>query len=213
MYPRAAIDLEYKLPPTAQFWTPEPEDIDEYLGFGFFGDVWTIVDVSEADARAMFEKDQTLCLLVSGLAANESEFEALANSVETGVADEEDSLNAHQLEVLAPYLTEIAALEGLEIGVAGLVYALSASGMYPAASCRGHSGPFAWSPCPVVFFALDRAHAEILQVLVRETGCGFQIDPNRPEMLAVVSQTIEGTLSLAAAILDRLSVFNMTPPA
>src|SRR5260370_40635203 len=117
MYPRADVSPQPNLPSTAQFWSPVPDDIDEYEGFGFFGDVWTIVDVSEAEAREMFEKDHSICLLVSTLANNESEFDVLATTVETGVADDADEIHPNQLAALTPYLTDIATLSGLEIGV------------------------------------------------------------------------------------------------
>ena len=47
----------------------------------------------------------------------------------------------------------------------------------------------------------------MLQPFVEETGCGFEIDPDRPELLALVSQTIKGTLGLAGTLMDRLENF------
>jgi len=84
---------------------------------------------------------------------------------------------------------------------------LSAAGMYPAASCRGHTGSNAWSRNPVVLFAADHAHAEMLAPLVRDTDCGFNIDPARADLLVVESMSIENTLELAEAILRNINNF------
>jgi len=98
-------------------------------------------------------------------------------------------------------------LEGLEAGVAGLVYALSAAGMYPAASCRGHPEPDSWSAIPVVMFAADRPHAEALQPLVESSGCGFGLDPVRPELLVINGRSVQDTLRLGHAVLDSIDFF------
>src|SRR5215472_15428072 len=125
MYPQVDVSLQTELPSAAQF-TPGPDDIDEYCGFGFFDNVWTIIDTSEAEACEMLDKDSNICGLVSRLAVDESEFETLATTIETGVADDTEQFSPEQLEAISPYLAETAALDGLEIGVAGLVYVLSA---------------------------------------------------------------------------------------
>src|SRR6202012_320103 len=105
-------------------------------------------------------KDGWLCQVVGDLAGDSADFDVLAAAVETGSAGEEDETTPEYLSALAPYLTGQAALEGLEAGVAGLVYALSAAGMYPAASCRGHPEPGSWSAMPGGSCSADRAHAE-----------------------------------------------------
>jgi len=86
---------------------------------------------------------------------------------------------------------------------------LAAAGMYPAASCRGHPGPSAWSRIPVVFIATDRTHAELLEPLVRDSGCGFNIVQSRGELLVIESRSIEGTLDLADALLRELRSFTI----
>lgn len=207
MYPTADIELEPSLPAGAEYWEPEPEEIDEYEGFGLFQDVWPITDVSVDDAIAVAREDGLLCRVVGGLARDAADFDVLAAAVETGSAGEDDELTAEKLPALAPYLTGRAALEGLEAGVAGLVYALSAAGMYPAASCRGHPEPDSWSAIPVVMFAADRAHAEALQPLVESSGCGFGLDPVRPELLVINGRSVQDTLRLGHAVLDSIDVF------
>lgn len=207
MYPTADIKLDPTLPACAEFWVPDPEEIDEYEGFGLFQDVWPITDVSVDDAIALAREDGLVCQIVGCLARDSAEFDVLAAAAETGSVGEDDEITAESLSALAPYLTGKATLMGLEAGVAGLVYALSAAGMFPAASCRGHPEPDAWSAVPVVMFAADRAHAEVLQPLVAGSGCGFDFDPIRPELLVVKGRSMEGTLRLGCAVLASIGAF------
>lgn len=207
MFPTADIELDPALPARAEFWVPEPEEIDDYEGFGLFQDVWPIVGVSADDAVAVAGEDRLLCRVVGGLARDAADFEILAAAVETGSAGEDDGITPESLTTLELYLTGEAALEGLEAGVAGLVYALSAAGIYPAASCRGHPEPNSWSAVPVVMFAADRPHAEALQPLVESSGCGFDFDPVRPELLVVKGRSVEDTLRLGDAVLASIEAF------
>ena len=150
MYPRSDIELNPELPAAADFWTPDPRDVDENDGFGNFDNVWAILNVSVEHAWRVFRRDRFFCTLVASLAANEQEFDVLASVAETGSADEVEGITPDQLSALVGHFPEAEELEDLEIGVAGLVYALAAAGMYPAASCRGHADPNAWSKLPVV---------------------------------------------------------------
>jgi len=210
MYPRTDVELNPELPDAAKFWTPEPDEIDEE-GFGYFRNVWTIVDVPEEEAREMLHRDRTASSFVSELTSTEIEFNAIAKVVETGESHYAEDLAADKRAALSPYIVEDeddpVPLDGLEIGVTGLVYALSAAGAYPAASCRGHPGDLAWSDRPVVLFAIDRCRAQVLAPLVMDTGCGFAIDPARRELLSVCSASIEGTISLAEAVISKLPEF------
>jgi hypothetical protein len=209
MYPRADVELKPGLPTAAEFWTPEPDDISDE-GFGYFRDTWPIVDVPEDDAREMLRKDRTASSFVSKLASSEIEFDTIAKVVETGESAYIRNLSADKSAALGPYVAEAedddVLLDGLEVGVAGLVYALAAAGAYPAASCRGHPG-YAWSDWPVVLFAIDQCRANALAPLVRETRCGFEIDPAQSELLVVCSASIEGMISLAEAVISRLPEF------
>lgn len=211
MYPTADIDLDASLPADAEFWVPEPDEIDDYEGFGMFQDVWPITDVSIDEANAVAREDARLCRVVAELARDAADFDILAAAIETGSVGEDDEISAENLAALEPYLTGKAALESLEAGVAGLVYALSAAGMFPAASCRGHADPDAWSAFPVVMFAADRPHAEALRPLVESSGCGFDLDPVRPELLVVKGRSVEDPLRLGRAILASVEVFKSLP--
>jgi hypothetical protein len=207
VYPIANIELDPSLPANAEFWVPEPDEIDDYEGFGMFHDVWPITDVSVDEANAVAREDTLLCQVVANLARDAADFDVLAAAVETGSVGEDDEISAESLAALSPYLTGEAALEGLEAGVAGLVYSLSAAGMFPAASCRGHADSDGWSAIPVVMFAADRTHAEALQPLVEGSGCGFDLDPVRPELLVINGRSVEDTLRLGRAVLASLEVF------
>ncbi len=207
MYPKTEFELHAQLPLDANFWTPTEEDLEADEGFGYFDNTWPIYDISETEARELTNIDRSLSTVAGNLAATEAEFDDIATALETGSADDIEGLRPDQLEAITPYLTDRVTLEGLELGVAGLVYCLAAAGMYPAASCRGHPGSSAWSPIPVVLFATDRIHAELLAPLVRDSGCGFNIAQSRGELLAIESKSIEGTLDLADALLRELSTF------
>lgn len=206
MYPRDDIDLTPELPAGAEFWIPTDEDLDADMGLSNFTDTWLITNVTADHAQNVVSQDKFLSALVASLATNDTEFEVIAAAAETAYGEDED-LTADQLAALIDHFPAAEALEGLELGVAGLVYALAAAGMYPAASCRGHSDSNAWSSTPVVFFAADRSHAVVLQALVSDSQCGFVLDPQRPELLAIVSVSIEQMLILAQNILDNISQF------
>jgi len=209
VYPTTDVKLHPQLPPDAQFWTPTADDLAADEGFGYFDNTWPIFNIPGAEARRITGIDRSLSVVASSLTVTESEFDAIATALETGSADDIDGLSADQLEALTPYMTDIVTLENLELGVAGLVYCLAAAGMYPAASCRGHPGPSAWSRIPVVFIATDRTHAELLEPLVRDSGCGFNIGQSRGELLVIESRSIEGTLDLADALLRELRSFTI----
>jgi hypothetical protein len=64
VYPTADIDLDPSLPANAEFWVPEPDEIDDYEGFGMFQDVWPITEVSVDEANAVAREDGLLCHVV-----------------------------------------------------------------------------------------------------------------------------------------------------
>jgi len=144
---------------------------------------------------------------VDRVARNVDDFELIATAIETAELNGICLPKVDLVELDRFLDDERAALEGLEIGVAGLVYALAAIGAFPAASCRGHSGEHAWSDNPVVLFAADRVRAERLQPLVESSGCGFEIDAARPELLIIEAACITNAMSLAQLIFDNHGEF------
>jgi hypothetical protein len=211
MYPQADVEIVSELPTDAEFWTPQPDDIDEE-NFGYFRDVWPIIGVPEDEAREMLERDRLVSNFASNLATSDAEFDAIAKVIETGEGIYASELSNHIVGSLSPYVAEDedddVMLDGLEVGVAGLVYALSAAGVYPAASCRSHPTKSTWSPVPVVLVAVDQCRAHALAPLVKDTDCGFDLDPSRPELLVIYSKSIREMLDLAQRVIDSLSEFD-----
>jgi hypothetical protein len=86
VYPTADIELDPSLPARAEFWIPDPEEIDDYEGFGMFHDVWPITDVSADDAIAVAQEDELLCRVVADLARDAADFDTLAGCSRQRVA-------------------------------------------------------------------------------------------------------------------------------
>ena len=212
MFPTRKLAGSVDLPVDATFWVPKRSEIGDE-GFGYFRDVWAIVNVRVGEARALIRDELQLAHTVGKLARDAEHFDDLAHVVEGGLDwDSDIVLSDRERDILAEFVgeDEPAQIEGLELGVGGLVYALSAVGMFPAASCRGHVGARAWSDVPVVFFATDRYRATQLQALAAEGHCRFSIDYARPEMIAVSGRSIKDTMALAGAVIDARSRFK--PP-
>jgi hypothetical protein len=201
LIPRVETELKATVPDQATFWTPGDDDIGDE-GFGYFRDTWPILDVSPDDANGMLQREDQLLRLAKELAKDEVEFDGLAKALETG--DQwlipERLTTEPYISSLSPWLDEDAPpLDGLELGVAGLVYALASVGCFPAASCRSHPTN-SWSDVPVVVFAADRTHTEGLAKIVSGTRCGFDIDPARPELLWVYAGSVEDLALLAKLV-------------
>jgi hypothetical protein len=194
----------------ATFWLPKPSDLAEEEGFGYFRDTWVIGRLTAGEARVVVDAETELVGIADEVAADEASFEAVATALECADADElpMDLRHGPIRERLAPYLDNYAPLGGLELGVTGLVHAFaSIGGCYPAASCRGHRTAMAWSAHPVVLIAADRYRCERLEPLAAEAGCGFAIDPARPELLAVGADSITQMMALSQLILNNRSHF------
>lgn len=215
MIPRMTIDVDPKFPARATFWMPTEDDVADEEGIGYFRNVWTIVDVARTEAGEMVGAEQAAIRALEAVAEDEESFERLAAVLEWHNPDfpSEDPEDEGVFEQLTPHAADIdrISLAGLEIGVAGLSYALASIGCVPAASCRGHVGDHAWAERPVVFAAVDRAHAEWLQPLVQRCSCGFDIDATRSEFLLIHAQSITEMTDLAATIL-REAEHNPPPP-
>jgi hypothetical protein len=201
MIPVADIDRHPALPSDASFRLPSRDEISEE-GFGFFRDVWYLGQPGVRVTGALIEREATILERVDRLASDEDEFESIARAIELG--DPElipGHLAAEAIAELDDYVDpEVSPLEGLELGVAGLSYALSTVGLPTAASCRGHDG--GWAAHPVVFFAAQRLRAEVLERLVSGTRCGFIIDPARSQLLVLEAPSVADTVELAQAVLS-----------
>jgi hypothetical protein len=207
--PHYDIELDASLPETAEYLLPRGNEITEE-GFGFFRDTWAIPRLLRTEACAIIKAERTLLEVADRVASTADEFEAVCAALESGddnvLPDGFDSGAAHA-EIEPNISEEVSLLGGLDLGVAGLVAALSAiGGIRTAASCRSH-GSRSWSPHPVVLFAADRYRAERLQPLVQATGCGFAIDGARPQLLCIVAPSVSNLAALAATVLDSAATF------
>lgn len=211
MFPTTEASGSIELPTGATYWMPKRSEIDEE-GIGFFRDVWTIIDVPLRDARELAETERRLATAIADLAATAEDFDRLAGVVETGLGDDRPDLTPAERGALEPFVSDEPPLDGLELGVAGLVYALGAVGMVPAASCRGHCGSRAWSDGPVVYFATTQYCASALADLIKRTGCRFITDPARSDLLVVAGRSIEDTMNLAEAVLEARQHFVQPGP-
>jgi hypothetical protein len=200
---------------------PKPEDIgDDGIG-AFFHDTWLIKDVPVREARRLRQEERRIAEIVDHLANTAEDFDRLAHAVEARYdPDEPDGsydLTAAERAKLGEFLPENededTALDSLELGVAGLVYALATVRIIPTASWRGHPGPRAWSDVPVVLFATTEYRARALQPLVEATDCRFGIDTARPDVLAVTGRSILDTMALADAVLESRQTFVRPRPS
>lgn len=201
MFPVSSLLGSSTIPSDATFWMPKPEDIDEEGIGGFFRETWLIKDVPVREARWLMQEERRIAEIVGNLAATAEDFDRLAHAVEDGYAG--NVLTATERAALDEFVSddEGAALNSLELGVAGLAYALAAVRIIPAASCRGHPGDRAWSDCPVVLFATTEYRANALQPHVEAADCRFGIDAARPDLLAVQGRSILDMMALADAVL------------
>lgn len=202
--PRTPLQLDPSVPTEHTGWTPRGDDVSEE-GFGGFRDTWLIRGVGVREAKALIRVERELIDLADRYATGGGDFDAICRALEEGVADElperlrvpcvpdEISLRVHGDDGYSPS-------EGLDLGVAGLVYALAAVGCWTAASCRGHPGKYAWSDHPIVAFACDRHRVAVLQPWVEQSGCGLTTDGHREGLLAVVAESVEDTMALASLV-------------
>lgn len=189
---------------------PTADEISEE-GFGGFRDTWYIGHVSKADLEAILREEAELMRIVDVVAATSDEFEELASAIE---GRDLESLPEHLREAamkegLAACVDEdLAPLDGLELGVAGLAYALSSVGCLTAASCRWHIRDRSWSDCPVVLFATPPWRLELLAELIADAGCGLAADRG---MLAIYAPSIVRMHALGERIVAERGRFRRKP--
>lgn len=104
----------------------------------------------------------------------------------------------------------LAAVGGLDLGVAGLVMALAAAGGATFTSCRGQApGSIHQHPHPFVGVALDAPRAALLAEMVGSEGCClYEVELG---LLAVGAPTLERAHALASRILERRHDFDSLP--
>jgi hypothetical protein len=201
--------LDDHLPDAAQLWRPSAAEREDSIG-AFFDPTWVAEFVSEAGAHYVSELERTLVGYADAAAQNADEFEDLLCAFEwpdpTSISEEVfGRLSAEAVEQLQDDMPP--DLGGYDLGVAGLVTALGAARIVTSASCRGHSEPHSWAEYPVVYMAMDESQAAVLQPLVRRTGCGFQVDDARPQLVIVAACSVSDAMELGELVLDELQQF------
>nr|WP_127891997.1 hypothetical protein [Streptomyces sp. S10(2018)] len=205
MIPRTDIQVDPSFPEGAPMGMPLEEEISEE-GYGFFRGVWDISGVSRDEALAVLEEERQLAALVDSVTTTPDEFEAVAHAVEWGDPDTLPSGFSAQhsqseiLEIVGDGNREEGVLDGLELGVAGVSYALSSIGCFPAASCRSHASGHSWSERPIVYFAAERPTVHWLMPMVRDSGCGFGDGSGHGRLLLVEAPSISNLMDLANRI-------------
>lgn len=204
MIPRKGLALVPTVPPGYRFSIPRRSELsDDGEGFGPFRDTWLIRNVTLAAAKEVGRAESTLVEVASLVASDTEEFDHIAHALESGTRDElpEHLSTPRMLALLEPHLDEVTPLEGLELGVAGLVYALAHVGCWTAASCRGHPDQTAWSPSPLVYLATDHHRALALEPLVTAARCGFNQQVDGDILLAIEAESLEDFMTLAQLVL------------
>ncbi|MFF8293968.1 hypothetical protein ACF07M_00755 [Streptomyces globisporus] len=210
MIPSADIDVVPAFPVHLAMGLPAPDEVDEE-GYGYFRDVWAIGEVGREEARAMIEEERRLVSLVDQASRNEVEFDCLAQAIEKReleylpVGYAEQYPDSELVREASLDSDEGVPLEALELGVAGLSYALTSIGCFTAASCRSHSGEHPWADRPVIFFAAERDTVRWLTPLVAESGCGLGDGSERaPKLLVLEAPSITNFMNLARCIVQRV---------
>ncbi|MFY1700234.1 hypothetical protein ACN28G_00480 [Micromonospora sp. WMMA1923] len=211
----ASVGVDPRLPDATTFSVPSRvgESLAHFHGtrsiVNVAPDLARSVGVVEARAVKPFPIGRRLVALADRLAVGAADFEHVAAAIEFFNPDADDvepELRSIENELRGCFSGEVGNLEGLDLGVAGLVMALGKVGTVPAASCRGHRVPTAWPVYPIVMAAADREHADWLQPLVEAARSSFEWDDERPELLCIVAPSISRTMGLAERILAEAAV-------
>ncbi|MFD8979109.1 hypothetical protein [Streptomyces sp. NPDC059564] len=209
MIPTTRIEVDPSFPAALAMGMPDEDQVSEE-GYGFFRDVWALGEVSHGEAVRLIGEEKRLVRLVDQGSRNAAEFEALAKALERGEPEylPPGYAAAHPGSELVQLVSELdeetATLDALELGVAGLSYALSSVGCFTAASCRSHHDGGTWSDRPVIFFAAERPTVHWLTPLIRDSGCGYADGSERAERLLIVqAPSISNFMDLAERIVQQ----------
>jgi hypothetical protein len=191
--PRFEVALDAYPPPGYDSWLPRIADDQS----GYFHDTWPLVDVAMQRAGNVVAAEAKLLRLLDHLSSTPAQFEILAAAVEERDGERLGLEEQRQLSAFLVSEEEEHPLDDLETGVAGLVYALAASGCKTVASCRAHFSPRSWAPAPVVYLAAPQAWFEALIPLLREVDVGMLPDEGRPEWLVLSAASVREMHALA----------------
>ncbi|WP_298863503.1 hypothetical protein [uncultured Microbacterium sp.] len=208
MIPRYSVDIDPRLPSEATFWMPNVEELAEEDQLGDFHDAW-LIETDLDEATVVIAAELEAVTYVDGHSANAEEFDELADQIEF----EQPDVPSDEAPDFFTSTEAWPGVEGLELGVAGISYALNAIGIITAASCRGHDAEHRrWSEYPVVIFAGDRRRAQIVQRLAMQTSCGFEVGEDRSQFLTLYAASVTGLMALAQQIIDHADEFVAQDP-
>lgn len=211
MIPIADVEPRVESPlPTCKM--PPSDEISEE-GFGYFRGTWFIGRVAVGEAQACVQMEADIIEWIDQHASSPQQYEQLATAIEKQDVTllDEPLRSTASAGGITQWLNDEhdgAPLGGLEIGVAGLTWALSAVRCLTAASCRWHMTGQSWADCPVVFFAGPSWRVEILAELIAAETCGLAGDRG---MLTVYGASVGHTHQLAERILSERGRFRKKP--
>jgi hypothetical protein len=216
--PQAPRRSYFNLPDAARMPLPGEMDGD---GLGLFQGVWLVDPGPIGEARDLIAWERSVVATIDGLADSPEGFDALAHVIEDFQTDGDDRIGAdeypqltgRQRDLLRGCLDSgVQLLDGLDLGVAGLVVALASTGFVPAASCRGHTGVRPWAAAPAVIFAGDHDRVAALRDMVPAADCSLDDASGNGEGLVVVrGSSVVSTMGLADSLLDSVGAGD-TPP-
>ena len=193
---------------------PRADDISEE-GFGFFRGTWYLGHVPAVEAQSAVRYEAEVIAWLDENASSAETFELFASAIEKHDAELlPENLRATAIASgIANYISDdpdedSGPLANLEIGVSGLVHALSSIRCLTAASCRSHNNDQSWSDAPIVFFAAPAWRVRILAELIASEGCGLAADR---DMLTVYGASIRDLHRLAQRILRDRARFRRKP--
>jgi hypothetical protein len=204
---RKRYEPKTKVPESFEFWDSSEEALFEAFGEGFYSDDCSpLGDVSRADALKVVRDELSVIMAIDALSDDREEFERLADLFDRHSRRPRDFDGGSEGEFLPSELERLVRdhridLGQLDIGVAGLVYALRAIGCIPVLSCRGHSDSNKFTDHPMIYFATTKGRVEWIMPWVVRNGCGINSEPVRTNLLIIEAGSIADTAALANDLL------------
>jgi hypothetical protein len=197
MIPRYDIIIDPAVPVQATFWIPTAEEFADMDQLGDFHDA-ELVQTDLVEAQVIADAEAVAVAYADAHSTTAEEFDEIADQTKFECPDL-PSDEAPEFMVTEGW----GGVGGLELGVAGLVYALNAVGILTAASCRSHSTSHRrWADYPIVIFAASRQQLQALQPLVEAAGCGFDFDEGRPKFIGIYGPSVVEMMRLTKRVLE-----------
>lgn len=161
-------------------------------GFSVVRDYEPMIDIGWAEARECV-KAETRWLQRASAAQDAGTFDKIL----AAVPDEEARDDVDWL------------FRGNDVGVAGLVFVLSAAGYATCYSCRGHVG-LEGTRVPQVRLGTEPERLRLLVGHVRQAGCGLAVDGDG--LVTIYARSVTEPHALARHMLDDRLVFEALAP-